>query len=190
MAEKYDVHTVKEWLIGYQDIAREVYCQNERLERIETKLDVGAITISDMPKSPSPTGDRMADLIAIKLELEEAIGEECRIMRTMRERIEYVLGQVRSADERTVIRMRYIDGEMWGKISEMMFGGLEDYDDKADSYLRQVYRDHGYALYHIARYLDESGDPEVGWYQEIKGSLKGRKHRRTPKKVQTPESAE
>jgi len=174
----YDTHTVKEWLITYRETSRELFCQNERLERLEARIvGVGSIQISDMPRNPSPKQDRITDLIALKMELEGAITKEEKDQKIMRDRLEYVLGQIRSADERTVIRMRYVDGEIWEKIAELMFHDREDYDDKFESYLRRVYRDHGYALYHIARYFQDSGDPEVLWYGEMKEEMKNRKRR-------------
>ena len=158
-APYYDTNAVKEWLSTYREKAREIFCQSERLERLEARMTgVGSMTISDMPKAPSIQGDRMADMVALKIELEESIGSGAEEQRIMRERLEYVLGQVRSANERAVIRMRYIDGEHWDKISEMLYAGRDDYEDHADSYLRQVYREHGYALYHLARYFAENDE--------------------------------
>ena len=175
----YDVDSVKEWLIGYREMARELFLQEERLERIETRMiGVGAMNISDMPRSPSHKQDRLTDLVALKMELQATVSEEEKAQKEMRRRVEYVLRQVRSADQRTVIRMRYIDGEEWIQICRSLFEAKQDYDEKADSYLRQVYRLHGYALYYMARYFAESGDKEVSWYGAMASELKARRARR------------
>ena len=175
----YDVDTVKEWLIGYREMARELFLQEERLERIETRMiGVGAMNISDMPRSPSHKQDRLTDLVALKMELQQTVSEEEAQQKEMRARVEYVLKQIRSADPRLVIRMRYIDGEEWIQICRSLFDRRNDYDEKADSYLRQVYRLHGYALYYMARYFAESGDKEVEWYKRMAGELSERRARR------------
>lgn len=175
----YDVDSVKEWLIGYREMARELFLQEERLERIETRMiGVGAMNISDMPRSPSHKQDRLTDLVALKMELQQTVSMEEEQQKEMRSRVEYVLKQIRSADQRNVIRMRYIDGEEWIQICRSLFEQKKDYDEKADSYLRQVYRLHGYALYYMARYFADSGDKEVEWYRKMAGELKERRARR------------
>lgn len=175
----YDVDSVKEWLIGYREMARELFLQEERLERIEARMiGVGAMNISDMPRSPSHKQDRLTDLLAVKMELQQTVSMEEEQQKEMRSRVEYVLKQIRSADQRNVIRMRYIDGEEWIQICRSLFEAKTDYDEKEDSYLRQVYRLHGYALYYMARYFFDSGDKEVEWYKKMAGELKERRARR------------
>ena len=175
----YDVETVKEWLICYREMARDLFLQDERLERIEVRMiGVGAMNISDMPRSPSHKQDRLTDLVALKMELQENVAEEEKRLVEMRSRLEHVLQQIRSADQRNVIRMRYIDGDEWVQICRRLYEEREDYDDKADSYLRQVYRLHGYALYYMARYFAESGDKEVEWYKPLSEDLRRKRSRR------------
>lgn len=175
----YDVETVKEWLICYREMARDLLLQEERLERIEVRMiGVGAMNISDMPRSPSHKQDRLTDLVALKMELQQTVAAEEQSQKEMRSRLEYVLRQIRSADQRNVIRMRYIDGEEWAQICRSMYERRDDYDDKADSYLRQVYRLHGYALYYMARYFAESGDEEVSWYKPLSVELRQKRSRR------------
>ena len=75
--KRYDVEAVKARLYAYREMARDIENQNERLERIKTKLiGVGAQSITDMPKSPSPTDDRTVELIQQKMVLEEEIRED------------------------------------------------------------------------------------------------------------------
>lgn len=70
----YDVEAVKQRLIDLRDLRREIENQSERLERLETKLvGVGAQALTDMPKSPSPSNDRISDLMQQKFDLEEDI---------------------------------------------------------------------------------------------------------------------
>ncbi len=70
----YDVEAVKQRLIDLRDLRREIENQSERLERLETKLvGVGAQALTDMPKSPSPSNDRISDLMQQKFDLEEHI---------------------------------------------------------------------------------------------------------------------
>ena len=141
-------------------------------------VGVGAMNISDMPRSPSHKQDRLTDLVALKMELQQTVSDEEKKQKEMRHRVEYVIKQIRSADQRNIIRMRYIDGDEWLQICRNLFERKKDYDEKADSYLRQVYRLHGYALYYMARYFEDSGDTEVSWFKQISGELREQKARR------------
>lgn len=53
--------------------------------------------------------------------------------------------------------MRYIDNESWNDVVDVIFGGREDLLEKADIYLRRVYKLHGEALVEMAKYLEEHG---------------------------------
>lgn len=53
--------------------------------------------------------------------------------------------------------MRYLDGCRWEEVAEMLFGQRDDYEEKADSFLRRVHKIHGAALGKLANIvpLDE-----------------------------------
>lgn len=155
-SEQYDVQAVKERLNAFREGERELENQTEALERLKAKIKgVGAKEITDMPRSPSPPRDRITDLIYRKIELEKEIGSIIEEQTAERKEIHRILKQLRSADERAVIRFRYLLGMNWYDVTDAMFGAREDYLDKEESYQRRVYNIHGRALVGIAKYTEE-----------------------------------
>lgn len=111
----YDVEAVKQRLIDLRDLRREIENQSERLERLETKLvGVGAQALTDMPKSPSPSNDRISDLMQQKFDLEEDIRATLEHRRRERMFFEKIIRRLKRSDERAVIRSRYLDGAQAG----------------------------------------------------------------------------
>jgi len=153
--KRYDVQAVKDRLNAYREGEREIETQTEVLDRLVSKLEgVGAKIITDMPRSPSPPTDRMTDLIAQKIELEEMIAEDIAFQTAERREISGVLKKLKSADEKAVIRFRYMIGMNWLDVTNAMFGTLPDYLDKELSYQRRVQKIHGRALLHMATIMD------------------------------------
>ena len=157
MSEKqYDVQAVKERLIAYREMEREIENQSELLERLVTRLEgIGAQEITDMPKAPSPSNDRMSDLISKKIELENLIGEDLAFQRSERHYFEKILKSFKLADERAIIRMRYFMRMSWEEVNYSIFGGSKDYVDKEESYRRRTMKLHENALLHIAMYIED-----------------------------------
>lgn len=156
--KRYDVDRIKERLYGYRESARDLETQQERLEKLRTKLlSVGAQTLTDMPKAKNQTVDRLTDLLQQKDELEEEIKELVESRRKERVFLEGIIKHLRRSDERSVIRVRYIDNESWDGVVDVLFGGKEDLLDKADIYMRRVYKLHGEALLSMAQYIEENG---------------------------------
>lgn len=54
-----------------------------------------------------------------------------------------------SVEERQVMLARYMDGQDWRTITRAVFGGLPDFAEKEESYLRRIHRIHGRALVNI-----------------------------------------
>lgn len=155
--KRYDVEAVKARLYAYREMARDIENQNERLERIKTKLvGVGAQSITDMPKSPSPADDRTVELIQQKMELEDEIRAVIEQRKAERVFFERVIKHLRRSDERAVIRVRYIDNASWDEVVDVLFGGKEDLLEREDIYLRRVYKLHGQALLSMAKYIEEN----------------------------------
>lgn len=122
----YDVEAVKQRLIDLRDLRREIENQSERLERLETKLvGVGAQALTDMPKSPSPSNDRISDLMQQKFDLEEDIRATLEHRRRERMFFEKIIRRLKRSDERAVIRSRYLDGASWGDVVDLLYGDEE-----------------------------------------------------------------
>ena len=153
-----NVQAVKDRLVSYRERERDIENQTELLDRLQTKMEgVGAQNITDMPRSPSPSNDRLSDLMSQKIEIEEMIREDVEHQKSERKFIESVLKHLKSADERGVIRFRYLMGLSWYDVTDAMFGAKGDYLGKEDSYLRRITKLHGQALLSMAKYIEEKG---------------------------------
>lgn len=154
----YDVEAVKQRLIDLRDLRREIENQSERLERLETKLvGVGAQTLTDMPKSPSPSNDRISDLMQQKFDLEEDIRATLEHRRRERMFFEKIIRRLKRSDERAVIRSRYLDGASWGDVVDLLYGDEEDLLEREDMYRKRVFKLHGRALLSMAQYIEDNG---------------------------------
>ena len=154
----YDVEAVKQRLIDLRDLRREIENQSERLERLETKLvGVGAQALTDMSKSPSPSNDRISDLMQQKFDLEEDIRATLEHRRRERMFFEKIIRRLKRSDERAVIRSRYLDGASWGDVVDLLYGDEEDLLEREDMYRKRVFKLHGRALLSMAQYIEDNG---------------------------------
>ena len=154
----YDVEAVKQRLIDLRDLRREIENQSERLERLETKLvGEGAQALTDMPKSPSPSNDRISDLMQQKFDLEEDIRATLEHRRRERMFFEKIIRRLKRSDERAVIRSRYLDGASWGDVVDLLYGDEEDLLEREDMYRKRVFKLHGRALLSMAQYIEDNG---------------------------------
>ena len=141
----------KKRLKAYRDLQESIDFKTERLARMADKLQsIGSQQITDMPRSPSGPGDRMAAAIARKVDLEAEIRQDIARERAEYEAIRMIAAAMEKADERTVIQLRYLDGAKWDEISEVLYQQRDDFAEKPDNYLRQTFRKHGTALLSFA----------------------------------------
>ena len=159
----YDVAAIKARLNRYRETERDIDNQIERLERLTVKMTtVGAQVISDIPKAPGPSNDRLSILVDRKDRLDgklrEAINEQNREWNS----IEEILAELDSSDEKAIIRMRYHDCEDWNTVSFLVYGNRDDYAEREESYQRTMYRVHGRALMNMARAIENRTDIQNG----------------------------
>jgi len=149
---------VKKMLVDYRDLERDIDLQFERLDAIETKLySVGSPEISDMPRNPSPSNDRISVLVERHIKLKEKIDRMCAERDSKRESYEGIINLVALPEQRATIQMHYLDGYKWDTVNEMIFGTDEEFEDKRDSYMRRVMILHGQALQQMAEFMNEKG---------------------------------
>ena len=153
--KRYDVSMLKKRLSQYKELEREIECEQERLDNIETKMyTIGSPELSDMPRATTVIGDRIGGLVARKEELSGTLNSLIQQQKEERLWIEGILRNLKKADERAVIRMRYIDFESWDRVAYMLFGSCEDYPSKMESYVRRTTRLNGTALVNMVNYLN------------------------------------
>lgn len=137
----------KKRLAAFRDLQQTIDFKTERLERMAAKLtSIGSQQITDMPKAPSGPGDRMAEAIARKVDLEREIQQDIARERAEYDAILLITKAMTKPDEQIVIQLRYLDGAKWEVIAEALYSQRDDYELKADYYLRQTFRKHGTAL--------------------------------------------
>lgn len=150
----------KQWLLRYLDGEHLVDVQIERLERLEARIEgTGSPNLDGMPRG-SPNFDRIGSMLAQKEELETKIRGMITAQADRRRTIERYVDQLRKSDEKAVVEMRYIDGERWKDISQMLYGSKDDFADREDSFLRRTTRLHERALINLVEVMQEN-PPEV-----------------------------
>lgn len=156
--KRYDVDAIKNRLNAYRDKEREIDVKVERLDTLVSKMkSIGSPEMSDMPKAPGMSSDKIARDLERKEELQNAISAAVAEQRVERKAIEAVLDQLRVSDEREVVCIRYFEGNSWSEAARIMFGMKADYEKKQDTYLRRTFKVHGAALLHIAM-IEEDGE--------------------------------
>jgi len=151
MAARADVAPVKAWLNSYRQEEREIENQIERIETMQMRLEsVSSPVLRDLPKTPSPEQDKLASLIAKKIDLEREVKDLIDQHAARRRQIDRVLSSLEQADARAVIRMRYLDCAEWDDVAFMLFGGRVDFLERRSSYIRRTHRIHSGALSDLA----------------------------------------
>lgn len=149
---KSQADSVKEWLIAYRSSEGRI---NEKLEKLrelrERMTSVGAQQMTDMPRAPQNTRDKMAEYVIRADELEREISEMIAVHSECKLAIEAAVGKLESETKKKIIRYRYIDGKDWSDIVETLYKDKKDWSVKINSYTRRVYRYHDKALEDLSR---------------------------------------
>lgn len=160
MAEQSITQEIKERLGKYTAMLRDIDNQITRLERMEsTMTSPKAQRLDGMPHSGSAVGDRIAELIGRKEELESSIREKIAEERQEHAILAAMVGEMKKPDERLVIQLRYFDRVSWPDTAETLFGDREDYVEKYDAYMRRTLRIHGTALVELAELNKDTQSP-------------------------------
>lgn len=152
-----EVNALKDWLLSYRDISKEIDSQLARLQLMEDRMhSLGAMNINDMPKAPSPEQDKLGIMVSNYIDLQNEIKEDIELHKEQKKEIEHLIKGLRRSEERAVIRARYIDSLSWNDINNLLFGEEIDYVEKEESYMRVVFRSHKIALESMASSCNES----------------------------------
>ena len=147
---------VKQRLQRYTELLEEIDNQSERLMRLESSMTAPrSLNMDGMPRAGHGT-DQIGAAIARK----EVIMADLNEIRAEADReywqLERAVKQLRKAQERMVLRLRYFDRCTWTDITDVLFGRRPDYDDKLESYTRRAQRIHGAALMSLEKILQEN----------------------------------
>lgn len=130
--------TAKEYLRQYKSAYAEADRIEERIRKLRLKYAMpSAIIYTDMPKAHNAGGDLSdyaSQVEALSFTLQKKLMECVLLEADIMERISCI----QSADERTLLSLRYIDGLSWDKIAVRL--SMSE---------RTVYYLHGSALQHF-----------------------------------------
>jgi len=154
--QSVDTYAVRARLEAYRDKDKGLEHLEEQIAHIDARLEgLGAVNITDMPRTPSPAHDRMSDLINQKDELIAELKEDVEYLESERRYFNKIFRKMKS-DHRSVLRFRYIQGLKWSDVAEAMYGARIDFNDKEESYRHRVLMMHEAALSSMASYISKS----------------------------------
>lgn len=159
--DKY--YALKDWLRSYRELEKEVKNVLKILDQYEaTMTSVGSPVLSDMPKAKGRIGDRTAEAVVRKTEIEEDLELAIQERDSRKAEIKGYIRKLKKADERMVINLRFISLYDTYDTAGIMFGDEPDFLDKEESYNRRVIELQKKALQNMVLYLDSIGkDPRI-----------------------------
>lgn len=107
----------KQTLSQYQVLEKEIDCLKNEIERLRDSLSAPPI-IDGMPKAKAYQ-DRIANLVAKIVDLDNILTDKLSDLVECRIRIEEAISTLETAD-RLLLRLRYIDGEKWEDVADKM----------------------------------------------------------------------
>lgn len=157
--EKYEA--IRKWLEEYREFESDVKYSLGRLDQHEARMtSIGSPVISDMPKASGRIGDRTSELVARKLELEEEVDDAVLLRNERRKEMKEIIKHLKKANERIVLKLRYIDLLNVYDTADMLYGDNDDFLDRDYTYMRRAQEIQRSALENLVRYLDNIGkDP-------------------------------
>ena len=153
-SQSREIVALKKRLKRLREMGFELENQMARLEWAENNLiGLGSPLLTDMPKNPSPSNDRLSNALNKKMEIETEINIVSHDFLLEREILGAVADKLQHADERLVIRMRYFDRADWSDVVKVIFSRRKDYEENIDNYYKRVFRLHGEALAEMSKSL-------------------------------------
>ena len=138
MKQRGESVTKKEFLNQYRNAEREIAIKLDEIVRLrEMATKVTQVLTPDKVKGGME--NRREESIAKIVDMEKEIGASIDNLKKIREQVEYAINAISNANQRDVLRLRYLDGMKWEQIAVKL-----NYD------YRWVLRLHGMALHEIA----------------------------------------
>ena len=112
--------TAKEYLSQAYKLDQRI---NSKLEQIRTLNELATkttSTISDMPKSPSPSQSKMADAVAKIADLKNQIAEDTDRLVDIKVRSAHAIKAVDNVDLQLLLELRYLCYHTWEQIAVEM----------------------------------------------------------------------
>lgn len=153
---------MKQRLLDYREIERDIDNTIERLEYLEVKKGgVASARLDGMPKAQGRY-NRIEELICQCLQLETELKEKIKHRDEERKIIiEIMTVSALTADERSIIEMRYFDMEDWETVIKLLYGRNSDFEEVYDNYKQRVFRHHKTAVSKMNRLFQKQAQSGV-----------------------------
>ncbi len=149
--------TVKRRLREFLDLGTERDILLDRYTEARAKAESASSPSFDRSYSTSgdPQSPTERNVIRI-MELEEQIRENLEEEKRARQQLEILLHRIGKAEERGLIRCRYIDAEKWEDVARIIYGRRSDYKQASSIYMQRTYKLHGEAMRSMARAAEQT----------------------------------
>ncbi|MBD5469224.1 MAG: DUF1492 domain-containing protein [Lachnospiraceae bacterium] len=153
MAEK-KTDAIKRRLQDYTERRRDFENENERYIRLYQAAHSPKTPRFDAIRKGSPDKDLMGNQVAELIEMEKDLKSEQEAIIEERKQLQRLIKKLKKADERAVIRMKYLDGMDWVDIAAALYRKQKDYKVAEQAYLDKAYKLHGAALLSLSIVLN------------------------------------
>lgn len=142
----------KAFLRQHLERMKEYQQEMQRLEQFNDSSLIRSPADNDgMPHASGDYSDNTALWVMRKELLEKNVSDLQRTLHESELQIENVIRGFNKANEKTVIRLRYINGLSWEEVAFFVFGDKSDYCDRVEHYKTKVQKIHGAALKNMLR---------------------------------------
>lgn len=162
MSRKPDPDEARRFLGRYLPAKTRAELLQKRLQRLQDRASgPRSARLDGLPGPPrgttgDPVGELAAELEDTKKELQEATATRDQIKAEIRRELNALPRESETDErERLILLAKYIDGEDWAGIAEIIYGDRADFDDKLDSLIRQCHKLHHKALYELSKIVME-----------------------------------
>lgn len=143
--------SIKNWLNRYGELQKGIDLSIERLEALQAKASAtNAPAWDDMPSHASGARKSKVETnVSLIADLEKTIREQIEAADSYGKKIDAALWTIKGKNApllRAVLQCRYLDGLSWNETNSILFGRLEDFELREDSYLRRTHLLHAKAL--------------------------------------------
>lgn len=136
--------TAKEFLSQAYRLDKKIDWKIQQVDSLNNLATKATGTLTGMPRNPSPSTSRLADVVTKIVDLEEVINTEIDRLVDIKAEITEVIRSVENEDYRNLLELRYLCFKEW-----------EDLAREMNYSLRWTYTMHGRALAAVDKILEE-----------------------------------
>ena len=150
----------KEFLYAYRDRYYEIDAADDMVQTLLQRSKTPSVK-NDNPKVETSNAlvDKMSmyvnQLDAARARLQQLVERQ----NAEHEIIKQAVDRLHTVQQRDIIRYRYLMGLNWHDVNQHMYGHLDDFEYREESYLRRATKAHGVAIRQLDTILDDLLSP-------------------------------